>query len=436
MFLSVHEHEVIHRGSGPGITLPAALFDQLKRFYVDQVTDTFMPLNLTFVGGREVFKVGNFVGVISAPDLTLEILPKVHLSDQEGQEAERHLLLNMLLTVGLLPGTRSSVMSGVQTSKMPFHEVFFRQYLIGVSEVVRRGLIRHYSDHEDNLLALKGSLDVGRQIQQNSILRHRFAVRHQEYDTNRAENRLIQAALLHLVRHTGDAENARLARELLFAFEGVSPAGPLDQEFRQWITDRNSTHYQQVRDTTELILREQSPFATAGQTRFFSLLFPMQDVYEKYVLHLLRRQFSGWQVQAQVSSEHLATLQGRKIFQLRPDVLMKRGHREVLLDTKWKRLNANDRANHYGIAQADLYQMLAYAQTYLKDQQEKTVVLLYPRNRHFVEGLGPFVLSGQVKVWALPVNLQRPQGLHDLLDPVLIDSCPGGGPVLWAEGSE
>ncbi|GEM46952.1 McrC family protein [Deinococcus cellulosilyticus] len=415
MLFTVHEHEVIHRGSGPGKSLPAQVFDRLKQFYLENVPNTFMPFTLTFLGGREVFKVGNFVGVISAPDFTLEILPKVQLGEGGNSAEERALLLRMLVTVGILPGTQTSVNASVETAKVPFHEAFFRRYLLEVSEVVRRGLIRHYTDHQDHLLSLKGRLDVSRQIRENSVLKHRFAVEYQEFDRDRAENRLIQSALLHVVRNTRDAENARLTRELLFAFEGVSPARNLEDELRKWATDRNSTHYQPIKGTTEMILRQQSPFATLGAASFFSLLFPMQDVYEQYVLHLLKGQLYGWRIQAQVSSKHLATLQERPIFQLRPDVLISRGHEQVILDTKWKRLDSKDTRNHYGISQSDLYQMFAYAQTHLQNQEQKRVILLYPRNEHFTEVLGPFVLPDRVEVWAWPVNLQHAQNVASSL---------------------
>ncbi|MBQ5858781.1 MAG: restriction endonuclease, partial [Peptococcaceae bacterium] len=49
--------------------------------------------------------------------------------------------------------------------------------------------------------------------------------------------------------------------------------------------------------------------------------------------------------------------------------------RTIILDTKWKRLNDNPRAN-YGISQADMYQMYAYSKKY----QTEEIWLLYPVN--------------------------------------------------------
>lgn len=64
----------------------------------------------------------------------------------------------------------------------------------------------------------------------------------------------------------------------------------------------------------------------------------------------------------------------REIFELRPDIVITRpdGSR-IIMDTKWKRLNTNREAN-YGISQADMYQMFAYAKRY----ETPDIWLLYP----------------------------------------------------------
>ena len=55
------------------------------------------------------------------------------------------------------------------------------------------------------------------------------------------------------------------------------------------------------------------------------------------------------------------------------------GHRRlerIIIDTKWKRLT-NDRSKNYGISQADMYQMFAYAQKY----ETPEIWLVYPLSR-------------------------------------------------------
>jgi len=64
-----------------------------------------------------------------------------------------------------------------------------------------------------------------------------------------------------------------------------------------------------------------------------------------------------------------------KKFALRPDIVLKKDGRIVILDTKWKSLIDNERKN-YGISQADMYQMYAYSKKY----EAPEIWLLYPVN--------------------------------------------------------
>ena len=56
---------------------------------------------------------------------------------------------------------------------------------------------------------------------------------------------------------------------------------------------------------------------------------------------------------------------------------MEKDGRTIILDTKWKNLIDNPRAN-YGISQADMYQMYAYQKKY----SSENVTLLYPKTEN------------------------------------------------------
>lgn len=63
-------------------------------------------------------------------------------------------------------------------------------------------------------------------------------------------------------------------------------------------------------------------------------------------------------------------------FALRPDIVLQRPDGAVIvLDTKWKSL-INNKNKNFGILQADMYQMYAYAKKYNTSQ----VWLIYPVN--------------------------------------------------------
>ena len=57
-----------------------------------------------------------------------------------------------------------------------------------------------------------------------------------------------------------------------------------------------------------------------------------------------------------------------RLFALRPDIIV---DGDIVIDTKWKHLKPEER--NLGVAQADVYQMLAYGRTY----EARRLVLLY-----------------------------------------------------------
>ena len=99
----------------------------------------------------------------------------------------------------------------------------------------------------------------------------------------------------------------------------------------------------------------------------------MEKVFESYIGFHLKKLLSdsAWHVQLQDKGYHL--FQGK--FALRPDIVLTNGTRKIILDTKWKMLS-NTPHNNYGISQADMYQMYAYAKKY----HAKEIWLLYPLN--------------------------------------------------------
>ena len=98
----------------------------------------------------------------------------------------------------------------------------------------------------------------------------------------------------------------------------------------------------------------------------------MHDLFEKFIGRCLRR--APWHVGLQNKDHSALRDEVGKLFQLRPDAVIRAPTKPIVLDTKWKRLAPSDRTRKFGVDEDDVYQMLAYAQAYDADR----LVLLYP----------------------------------------------------------
>ncbi len=367
-------------------------------------------LRLTQRRGRRVVQVTSFVGVIRAPDgYQIEVLPKVGKAIGGGATEARQLLIEML---SCLPGFRhvQTEAARLSAAHMPILEIFIAEFLRSVEHIVKRGLRSDYIRRQDNLFALRGKLLMASHLRQNLYRADRFFTEHDEFSADRAENRLLHAALRRVLTLSGSRANQRLARELDFVFADIPPSAQPWIDFQRVRLDRGMGHYGDALAWARLILEEESPLTGTGDLTAPSLLFPMEAVFEAFVAKHVPRQLTRPLVlKTQARSRHLVRHREQNWFRLKPDLLVRDGGREVLvLDTKWKLLDGlkADATNKYGLSQSDFYQLQAYGQSYLGGSGD--VVLIYPRTALFDRPLQVFEFRNteELRLWVLPFCLK------------------------------
>lgn len=367
-------------------------------------------LRVTQRAGKRAVQVTNYVGVISVPGgLQIEVLPKVGKVASGSDGEARQLLIDMLRC---LQGFRHvcTDSANLLATRMPLLEVFIVEFLRSTSRVVKRGLRGDYSLRENDLFALRGKLKLTEHLRRNQFRADRFFTEHDEFTTDRPENRLIRTALRRALALTASEGSQRLARELDFAFADVPESPQLATDFSRVRLDRGMGQYADALAWSRLILAQQAPLTGHGAHRAPSLLFPMEALFEAFVAKHLRAQLpDALRLKTQTSSQHLVRHRDRNWFRLKPDLLVHDGDRNrIVLDTKWKLLDARKASplEKYGLSQADLYQMYAYGQSYLDGRGD--LVLIYPRTADFDQPLPPFDFpkAEGLRLWVLPFCLR------------------------------
>lgn len=360
--------------------------------------------------GRRVVQVTSFVGVIRAPDgFQIEVLPKVGKAIGGGAVEARQLLIEML---SCLQGFRHVETDSAQISaaRMPLLEVFISEFLRTVEHIVKRGLRSDYSSRQDSLFALRGKLLIAPHLRENLFRADRFFTEHDEFSTNRPENRLLRAALRRVLMLSTSQANQQLARELQFVFADVPVSAQPRVDFQRVRLDRGMGYYADALAWARLILDGESPLTGTGGYRAPSLLFPMEAVFEAFVAkHLARQLAQPLILKTQPRSHHLVRHLEQDWFRLKPDLLIRNADHDFLaLDTKWKLLDAlkANGTDKYGLSQSDFYQLQAYGQSYLDGRGD--VVLIYPKTRAFSQPLAVFRFPKNMglRLWVLPFCLK------------------------------
>ncbi len=361
--------------------LPEPVFKELEKFihaYIGN-EDHADALEFLSIGYRRnvgnIISVSNYVGLIQMKGgYQVQVLPKIDFGD--GVDKTKEVFLRMLRSMKDFPCKVFNDAS-LKMDRMPLYEIFINMYLQEARMLVKHGLKSAYIDRKDNLNFYKGKLVVGEHIKRNLAHGERFFVCYDEYRLDRAENRLIKVTLLKLQKLSGSSENQKAIRQLLPAFETVTASVNYRKDFSKISIDRNTKDYEILMRWSKVFLLNKSFTTFSGSTDARALLFPMEKVYESYVVTQMKASFAdlNWEISAQDKGYYL--FDAPRQFALRPDIVVTRddGSR-IILDTKRKSLTDNSKKN-YGISQADMYQMYAYSKKYGTSE----IWLLYPLNQ-------------------------------------------------------
>jgi 5-methylcytosine-specific restriction enzyme subunit McrC len=404
--LTVREHARLTTEHVEAPSLDRAQVSPSAFNWLCQTSSTFRASGaaLVQVENRQWLRLDNYVGVIETPCSTrIEILPK-HLDGPDTAATSRKLLRRMIGAAMDLP-VRQVSETALQTFDAPLSEWVMGRFLSALNHLVKRGVRSDYVRVGGAERYLRGQLDPSRHVRQPPGRQHIFQIRHDVFVPDRPENRLLRLALDHVARAAQTSSNWRLAQELRSLLHEVPASTNVDADLRAWRDDRVMAHYRPVHPWCELILYRQMPYSLVGRWHGISLLFPMEKLYERFVAAWLRRHLvPGAILRAPAASEFLCLHEGSRMFRLEPDLLVEHKGRRWVLDTKWKRLDATDRANKYCLSQGDLYQLFAYGMNYL-GPGGGDLALVFPRCVRFHDSLPVFEYGYGLRLRVLPFDL-------------------------------
>ena len=332
--------------------------------------------------GRKALRARGVVGIIAAEGCTVEILPKIDFPGETEDAVTgntRRCLIHML-AVALDLKVDAGLITALDWQRDTLLEILIRLFGNKLVDAVRQGMPRRYVERTEDLYLLRGRLDVNRQFTKLAAERARLACRYDALTADIALNQIMKAAVVRLLRLTRATNNQRIFRELAFVYSDIADMPISALRWDSVVLDRTNSRWRELLNLARLLLGERFQTASSGESEGFSLLFEMNKLFEEYIARMLKRALinTDLRVISQGGRLHcLETADRRALFQTRPDILVKRGDNTVkIIDTKWKRISAKIEDPKLGVAQGDVYQMMAYGQLYKCDR----LTLLYPHH--------------------------------------------------------
>lgn len=363
--------------------------------------------------GRKGLRACGVVGVIATPDCQLEILPKIE-ADGETNVSDATLrtrLIHMLAVAYDLP-IEAGAMTHLGWQRETVLELLIRLFCAKLIDAVRHGMPRHYLEHEDELPALRGRLDVTRQFSTLAVSPQKLACRFDSLSPDIALNQVMRAAVSKLSRLSGAPDNQRALRELGFVYADVAVVPPNALRWDRIVLDRTNRRWRDLLSFARLFLSDRYQQTSAGSVDGHALLFEMNVLFEKYVERVLSQALAGTGLRVSSQGGHRDCLFEGDIghFRTRPDLIIRDADGiALIIDTKWKRMTPRLDDPKQGVSQADVYQLMAYGRLY----DCTNVILLYPHHAD----LGPD-----------PIRRRYSIGTKDAVDTLIVATQDLAGP--------
>ena len=371
---------------------------------------------------RNQVKAAQYVGMVAAAAVRLEILPKI---EGLGLGETRRALISMIGIAWGVP-VRDGEVTGHDFQNFDLLELLIGLFARRLQEQVRAGISRAYCRHENDLSCLRGKMAVTRQFTKLAASPQKLACRYDEFTADTGLNRLLLCAVEFLRQRSVSAGTQRLLNEIAAHFADVQRASVSDVLAGAITIDRVNQRWEILARLARQLLSHVYQTTHSGERDGIALLFDMNLLFEGYVAALARKVCSplGYKVRAQGPQRCLARNEvGRSAFHTRPDLHFECGDDVVVLDTKWKHVDPS-RPN-FDVAQADAYQMYGYARVY----KSRATILLYPhhesiRGQSGLQTLWRFEFGDAVLILAT-IDVTKPDDFAASLSRLLVSPVEG-----------
>ena len=347
----------------------------------------------------EEIRTLNYVGVIKAGEITIEILPKFLKKGEENElrdinklrEKVAKNLLKMLEYTQELK-IREIDYAGLEKVKHDFFEIFIYIFTKNLLSLLKVKQNYEYVRKWEELRFIRGRIDFTRYT--NPAKLHIIPCIHYERSMDNLINRTLKYTCYLLSRMTKSLENYRLLRKILDILECVTLTPITIQEIDRITFNRLNIDFKPFIDICRIILERSTLTLQASKIETFSLMIPMEKLFEEFVAEVILRErlhkIFGENAELLIPSRsrfkyYLAEKvytngTKKKLFELVPDIAVKVGDEfKLVIDTKYKLLKPE--SAKLGVSSQDVYQIYAYC----KVLGVKKALLLYPDNLVYIK---------------------------------------------------
>lgn len=234
-----------------------------------------------------------------------------------------------------------------------------------------------YIRKRENLRFVKGRIDFNKYT--NPARFHIIPCIHYERQMDNLLNRTLKYTSYLMSKIVKNKDTYRMLCKIINLLEPVTLTPVTIQQVKSLTFNRLNADFKPFIDICRIFLEGSTLTLQASRIETFSLLIPMEHLFEQFIVSVIQREELHKEVfgndarlEVQKSIGYLIEKDGKRMAEMRPDVIVRVGKETIIVDIKYKLLNPEDRK--LGISQQDLYQIY----TYCREINAKKALLLYP----------------------------------------------------------
>lgn len=286
---------------------------------------------------------------------------------------------------------KNFITSNAQSSKIPMEEMPLINYVIELFTAsllnnLRQGLYSSYTKETKNSSYVRGNILVSKTIQNNFIDKSKVYISYNKHSSNNLLMQIFKTLAKILLQDKNLSYSAKQnLHEIYLLLDGVDIINLQSEDFQRVVFNRLNDKYEILFNQANFIFNKYMPFSSQiNATPFWSILFDMDYLFEKFVAYLFRKsdiKFIEQNVTNCFSDKN-------KIVSIRPDFVIENNidlfdkKTICVIDAKWKLLSSDK--SLYGLNSQNFWQMFSYMNL-INEQEQINGYFIVPKNSNKFE---------------------------------------------------
>ncbi|MGQ4876523.1 MAG: McrC family protein [Promethearchaeia archaeon] len=344
---------------------------------IEKLNKRFKNKILKIYHKKIIFK--NYVGIIKIGNLSIEILPKFIVIENSNTLNKKVVVRNLFFMLQYTPELNVIQIDPAKIDyKGDIYEIIINIFARKLLFILNYKKFKNYRYINDNLNYIRERIDIKKHLT-NLNKFHKIPCIYHELTMNNLINRIFKYTINIMLFSIKNNDTYKLLKKIDSILFNVDNQ-PISLEKIERISyNRMNIEFKPFIDFCYYFLKNCSISMNHSKFEFFSLLIPMELLFERFIANFIKNNFKKIvpiKPNTQKSIGYLIYQDPNKaLYKLKPDISFED---KIIIDTKYKILKEteNNKFQNYGVKQSDLYQIYAYC----KESGAKKCMLLYPEN--------------------------------------------------------